>query len=156
SDGHAEPSEVPPMVHEVLNSPGQSLDAGTRAFFEPRFGHDFSRVRVHTDAKAAESAQAVNAAAYTVGRDVVFGNSQYTPQTGTGQRLLAHELTHVIQQEQVSGLQRSTLRLGAPDDTFERQADAAADRISQSRPVPPIADLNQLAVQCDLARPPIG
>src|SRR5688572_11541831 len=66
-------SSVPPIVHDVLRSSGQSLDANTRAFMEPRFGHDFSGVRVHADAQAAESARAVSALAYTVGRDVVFG-----------------------------------------------------------------------------------
>src|SRR5882757_6950309 len=65
---------------------------------EPRFGHDFSQVRVHTDAKASESAQAVNALAYTTGRDVVFGVDQYAPGTTQGQMLLAHELTHIVQQ----------------------------------------------------------
>lgn len=78
--------------------PGHSLDASTRAFFEPRFGHDFSQVRVHTDAKAAESARSVDALAYTMGRDVVFGAERYTPGTNGGRRLLAHELTHVVQQ----------------------------------------------------------
>lgn len=91
-------SGVPSIVHEVLRSPGQPLDPATRAFFEPRFGHDFSQVRVHTDANAAESAWAMNALAYTVGRDVAFGASQYAPQTGAGRKLLAHELTHVVQQ----------------------------------------------------------
>ena len=65
---------------------------------EPRFGHDFSQVRVHTDEQAVESAQAVNALAYTVGRDVVFGMGQYAPETRDTRRLLAHELAHVIQQ----------------------------------------------------------
>ena len=74
---------MPPIVHDVLRSPGQSLDRGTRAFMEPRFNHDFSGVRVHTDARAAESAQSVNALAYTVGHDVVFGAGQYTPTTMT-------------------------------------------------------------------------
>src|SRR5207245_8354207 len=83
---------VPPIVHDVLSSSGQPLDAGTRAFMEPRFGHDFSRVRVHTDARAAESARAVNALAYTVGRDVVFGSGQYEPGTSEGRRWMAHEL----------------------------------------------------------------
>jgi len=78
--------------------PGQPLDLATRAFFEPRFGHDFSKVRLHTDANAAESAWAVNALAYTVGRDVAFGAGQYAPQTGAGRKLMAHELTHVVQQ----------------------------------------------------------
>src|SRR5829696_8406704 len=97
STGQAEPSTVPPIVHDVLRSPGQPLDPGTRAFMEPRFGHDFGRVRVHTDTKAAESAQAVNALAYTVGHDVVFGADQYAPRTSEGRRLLAHELVHVVQ-----------------------------------------------------------
>jgi hypothetical protein len=65
------PDTVPPVVHEVLRSPGAPLDPSTRAFMEPRFGHDFSRVRVHADTRAAESARAVKARAYTVGRDVV-------------------------------------------------------------------------------------
>ncbi|HEX7312765.1 MAG TPA: DUF4157 domain-containing protein [Pyrinomonadaceae bacterium] len=93
--GHA---EAPPVVNEVLRSPGQPLDASTRAFMEPRFGHDFSRVRVRTDAKAAESARAVNALAYTSMNNIVFGAGQYAPGTSEGRRLLAHELTHVIQQ----------------------------------------------------------
>lgn len=92
------PEIAPPVVHEVLSSPGQQLDLETRAFFEPRFGHDFSRVRVHADARAAESAWAVNALAYTVGQDVVFGFGQYAPKSSAGGRLLAHELMHVVQQ----------------------------------------------------------
>jgi hypothetical protein len=90
-------SFAPPVVHDVLRSPGQPLDAATRAFMEPRFGHDFSRVRVHTDAGAAASARAVNAAAYTVGADVVFRPGRYAPHTAEGRRLLAHELVHVVQ-----------------------------------------------------------
>ena len=89
---------VPPIVREVLSSPGHCLDKATRVFMEPRFGHEFSQVRVHADAKAAESAGAINALAYTVGRDVVFGAGQYQPYTGEGRRLLAHELSHTIQQ----------------------------------------------------------
>lgn len=83
---------------ESLRGGGQPLPESTRSFFEPRFGHDFSRVRVHHDARAAESARAINARAYTRGRDIVFGAGQYAPGTSSGQRLLAHELTHVIQQ----------------------------------------------------------
>jgi peptidoglycan hydrolase-like protein with peptidoglycan-binding domain len=82
-----------------LRAPGQPLDRETRAFMEPRFGHDFSRVRVHTDARASESARAVNAFAYTVGRNVVFDAGQYAPHSRDGQQLLAHELTHVVQQQ---------------------------------------------------------
>lgn len=89
---------VPSIVQGVLTSPERPLDAGTRAFMEPRFGHDFSRARMHTDARAAESARAVDALAYTVGRNVVFGTGQYAPGTSEGRRLLAHELTNVVQQ----------------------------------------------------------
>jgi len=93
------PTEAPPIVHQVLRAPGQRLDAATRAFFEPRFGADFSHVRVHTDAQAAASAHAVNALAYTVGDRIVFGADRYSPQTTEGGRLLAHELVHVVQRE---------------------------------------------------------
>ena len=89
--------EVPEDFVRDLGA-GQALDTVTQAFFEPRFGHDFSQVRVHTGANAAKSARAVNALAYTVGRDVVFGAGQYAPQTGAGRKLLAHELTHTLQQ----------------------------------------------------------
>jgi hypothetical protein len=92
--------DVPPIVDEVLRSPGQPLDSYTRAFMEPRFGYDFSGVRMHTDAKAAKAAQAVNALAFTVGRNVVLGVREYAPDTAEGKRLLTHELTHVIQQSQ--------------------------------------------------------
>lgn len=89
---------TPPIVQDVLLSPGQPLDAYTRAFFEPRFAHDLGQVRIHADTQAARSAQAVNALAYTVGRDVVFSAGTYAPRAPRGQRLLAHELSHVIQQ----------------------------------------------------------
>jgi outer membrane protein OmpA-like peptidoglycan-associated protein len=99
---------APPMVHDVVRSPGQLLNPATRAFMEPRFGYDFSRVRVHADAKAAESAGALTALAYTVGQDVVFGAGQYQPNTSAGQQLLAHELSHTIQQG--AALRQSPLR----------------------------------------------
>lgn len=89
---------APPSVYAVLNSAGQPLDSATRAFFEPRFGHDFSRVRVHVHERAEQSARDVDANAYAVGHHIVFGSGQYAPQTANGRRLLAHELTHVLQQ----------------------------------------------------------
>ncbi len=149
--------DVPLIVHEALRSPGQPLDGQTRAFMEPRFGHDFSRmpahgnrtaptpahltigaphdeyeqeaemmaqqvisrstvssstgydfsgVRVHADAKAAESARAVNAQAYTVGHDIVFGAGRYAPGTYEGRRLLAHELSHSLQQQSAQQVRR--------------------------------------------------
>jgi hypothetical protein len=117
---------VPPIVHEVLRSPGQPLDATTRAFFEPRFQQDFSHVRVHSDDQASESARTVNALAYTVGPHVVFDSGQYVPTTNVGQRLLAHELVHVVQQANVSDSD-SVERMSMPSDSGELAADASAE-----------------------------
>lgn len=89
---------APPAVHDVLRSSGAPLDAATRADMETRFGQSFEGVRIHTDARAAASARAVGAQAYTVGRNVVFGSGHYAPHSSSGRRLLAHELTHVTQQ----------------------------------------------------------
>ncbi len=83
---------------DALRGGGQVLPPSARAFFEPRFGYDFSRVRVHTGAQATETSRSVNARAFTIGRDIVFGAGQYAPDTGSGKLLLAHELTHVVQQ----------------------------------------------------------
>ena len=90
--------EAPAIVHEVLRSPGQALDSHTRAFFGRRFGRDFSQVRVHSGTAAGQSAQEINAYAYTVGHNIVFGSGRFAPGTHEGQRLIAHELTHVVQQ----------------------------------------------------------
>ena len=89
---------APPIVDEVLGSPGRKLDPQTRALMERRFGHDFGAVRIHCDGQAAASARAVDARAFTVGRDVVFAAGEFAPESLAGQRLLAHELTHVLQQ----------------------------------------------------------
>jgi hypothetical protein len=110
--GGAGVTEAPACVHDVLNRPGRPLDAAARAFFESRFGHDFGRVRVHTDARAAESARAVQALAYTVGSRIVFGEGQYRPGTTDGQRMLAHELTHVVQQEGAESGEQAAWRYG--------------------------------------------
>jgi uncharacterized protein DUF4157 len=109
SSGEADADTAPPIVDEVLRSPGRPLDTDTRAFMEPRFGEDFRSVRVHTDARAAESATAVNALAYTVAGHVVFGEGRYSPHTTAGRRLLSHELAHVVQQDgqSASPLQRT-------------------------------------------------
>lgn len=122
---------APPIVHEVLRRPGRPLDEATRAYFEPRCGHDFSHVRVHTDARAAESAAAVNALAYTVGHDVVFGAGQFAPHAPASRRLMTHELTHVVQQGagNVGAPQRSALTIGGTSDLREREADRAAETI---------------------------
>ena len=125
-------TDVPPVVNEVLSSAGQPLDVGTRTFMESRFGHDFSHVRVHTDAKAAESAQSVNALAYTVGRDVVFGTRQYAPTTMAGRMLMVHELTHVVQQgaNAVAGTPTTRgLSISSPFDNQELAANETASRV---------------------------
>jgi len=137
SSNGVEPTTVPPVVHDVLRSPGQPLDQQTRALFEPRFGHDFSKVRMHNDAKAAESARAVNALAYTSGSDIVFSATQYQPACNSGRSLLAHELTHVIQQTQSSSAKplstlppsRAIAAVNRPGDAFECEADHVARQL---------------------------
>lgn len=110
--------EITPDMEVSINAArgsGQPLPESVRAFFEPRFGYDFSGVRVHTDAKAAEVARRVDARAFTVGRDIVFGAGEYAPEISKGQRLLAHELTHMAQQEVI---RRPTIqRYGTPIPT---------------------------------------
>jgi hypothetical protein len=98
SPGAAGGGEAPGAVHDVLRSPGRPLDREARSFFEPRFGRDFSDVRVHTDDAAAESARSIAARAYTSGSEVVFAEGEYRPTTAEGRELLAHELAHVAQQ----------------------------------------------------------
>jgi Domain of unknown function (DUF4157) len=129
--GHAEPAAVPPIVHDVLRSSGQPLEAGTRSFFESRFGEDFSHVRVHADERSADSARAVNARAYTVGSDVVFERGQYGPSTVPGRQLLAHELTHVVQQKGISP--GAKLVVGPESDPCEQEADRIGASVMESR-----------------------
>jgi Domain of unknown function (DUF4157) len=103
---------APPSVHEVLAAPGQPLDPTTQGFLERRFGHDLSKVRVHSGAAAERSARDVSAHAYTVGHNIVFGASRFEPGTHEGRRLLAHELTHVLQQSRSAGNLPSLQRNG--------------------------------------------
>ncbi len=105
-EGGAGQTSVPAIVHEVLSSAGQPLDTSTRAFFEPRFGYDFSRVRIHSDEKARQSARAVNAHAYTVGNQIVTSGAR-----SLSRHLLAHELTHVVQQ---GGAEHSSAAMQTP------------------------------------------
>ena len=116
---------APSLVREVMESPGRALDSTTRSAMEPRFGFDFSHVRVHTDEEAAESARAMNANAYTAGEHVVFGEGKYAPGVPSGEGLIAHELTHVVQQ--ASGPVEGTpvadgLSVSHPSDRFEQAA----------------------------------
>jgi hypothetical protein len=94
-----------------LKGNGESLESGTRTFFEPRFGYDFSQVRIHNDHSAADAAHAVRARAFTFGNHIVFNRGQYQPSNYQGRELLAHELTHVIQQR---------------SNTLQRQVEAEA------------------------------
>jgi hypothetical protein len=109
----------------VLRSPGQPLDSDTLAFFESRFGSDLSGVRVHTDSGAAESARAVHAVGYTVGRHIAFAPGQYQPGSETGRRLLAHEIAHTTQQ-QSAALDSGPLAVAAASGPAEHAADRMA------------------------------
>ena len=112
------PEVAPPLVNEVLREPGRPLDEETRAFMEPRFGYDLSTVRLHTDARSAQSATAMNARAYTVGRHIVFAHGQYSPGSESGRSLLAHELTHTAQQAgSVPMIQRQEFPSAASSDS---------------------------------------
>jgi uncharacterized protein DUF4157 len=131
--------DAPALVRQTLESPGRPLDSQTRAYMEPRFGLDFSRVRVHTDDVAAQSAGALNARAYTAGSDVVFSAGHYTPNSAAGRSLIAHELTHVVQQSEgpVAGRPIAPgMKVSDPADRFE-QAAAATNR---THPKPAAAD----------------
>jgi hypothetical protein len=130
SPSGAAPAIAPPIVREVLGAPGQPLDGAVRARMEPRFRHSFADVRVHADGRAAESARAVGARAYAVGRDVVFGAGRYAPGSAEGERLIAHELAHVVQQRGAPPSLQPRLEIGAADDAAERQADAAAAAVA--------------------------
>ena len=139
-------SPVPPIVHDVLRSPGEPLDASARSYMESRFQTDFSHVRVHTDTRASESARAVNALAYTVGRNLVFSSGQYRPASSGGMKLLAHELTHVLQQGHGSSqsVPKSPLTI---DGSGEAQAEQTAASVMAGRPVTKISSEHSQAVQ---------
>lgn len=121
-------TSVPRLVQNVLREPSHPLDQTTRNFMESRFGHDFSQVRVHTDAKAAESTWPLNALAYTLGRDIVLGPGQYAPNTHQGRRILAHELAHVVQQSRGG----SSTAPAMSRDTLESSADHASSGVLNS------------------------
>ncbi len=126
---------APPIVHTALRSPGRPLESSTRTLMESRFNHDFSRVRVHTNVEAAESARSINALAYTVGQQIVFARGQYEPATTAGRRLLSHELTHTIQQSAVASTPNtSRLTINPHDDAHEREAEQSASGFALGLP----------------------
>jgi hypothetical protein len=124
-------SEAPAIVHEVLRCSGQPLDTVSQTFFQPRFGHDFAHIRIHTDPQAAQSARDVGALAYTAGNHIVFAAGQYAPTTSTGKALLAHELAHCVQQSAHSGtapmLSRRVVAVNCPANQFGAPADPRTD-----------------------------
>ena len=120
---------IPSTVHSVLHGPGESLDPATRGFMQAGFNHDFSGVRVHTGAQAARSADEMQARAYTVGRNIVFGRGAFAPHSHEGCRLIAHELTHVVQNEKQPASGPSLKEVSAPDDASEREAHLASQRV---------------------------
>jgi hypothetical protein len=134
---------APPILHKLLRSPGQPLDPATRGFMERRFGYDFSRVRVHADADAAKCAATIKARAFTSGQDIFFRQGEYKPSSQVGQELLAHELTHVVQQkneQQSEQIQRAPEGgseepsiAGTPDDAIEMWKDIIAHRHFQQK-----------------------
>jgi hypothetical protein len=131
--GHGSVSSIPPAVHDVIQSPGQALDNSTRNDMERRLGADFSGVRVHTDSRAAESARAIHARAYTAGRSIVFDSGKFDPASSSGRHLLAHELTHVMQQSHASSTPN---RISDPSEAAEREADAVAGGLDTGKARP--------------------
>jgi hypothetical protein len=127
SNGVEAPATAPPIVHETLSSPGQPLDAVTRAYFEPRFRRSFANVRLHTSEEANAATREVSASAFTVGDQIAFDAGQYAPHTETGRRLLAHELTHVVQQSGTA-ISRSTHSVSSYNDSTGRGSYEVTDR----------------------------
>jgi outer membrane protein OmpA-like peptidoglycan-associated protein len=121
--------ELPDEINEVTQSKGHTLDRNTRVFMESRFSKTFSDVRVHSGAKADKSAKSINAKAYTVGSDIAFRNSEYNPNSEAGRHLIAHELSHVVQQRSANPITQTKLLLSQPSDAAETQADKVADSI---------------------------
>jgi Domain of unknown function (DUF4157) len=128
---------APRIVREVLRSRGRPLEPGVRGELEGRFRHDFSRVRVHADARAAESALALAARAYTVGHNIVFASGAYAPASAEGRRLLAHELTHVVQQDG-SSQAGGALIAGPTGTAHEQEAERVAGAVAAGGRATPV------------------
>lgn len=144
------------VMHEVERTVGVPLDGHTRAEMEMRFGQDFSGIRVHTDSRAGDLAQGLQARAFAVGSHLVFAPGNYSPSGDAGRRLLAHELSHVIQQR--AGVVQPAEVVSEPSDPSERQADRIADAVTAGLPAPElpatrhVADAGSTALQ----RQPVG
>lgn len=137
--------EAPAIVHDVTRSGGQPLDSGTRSFFEPRLGYDLGQVRVHTDSQAAESARSVQAHAYTVGNHMVFGANKFDTSSTDGKRLLAHELTHTIQQNSTGNAAvQPKLMVGDVNTPAEVEAEHVAKQVTGGQTVGPITRISSV------------
>lgn len=130
-----------------LNGSGEPLPLRTRAFFERRFNRDFGDVRIHRDGRAARLAGVVNARAFTIGNDVAFGAGEFAPDTRAGRHLIAHELTHVVQQSGASWPASGELEIDAPDSGPEREAEGASRRLLRDGPVQPVGGARRLPRQ---------
>jgi hypothetical protein len=134
-------------VHDVVASGGSPLPADVRADMEGRFGQDFGDVRMHNDGAAHDSAKSVNAQAYTVGSNIVFQRDTYDPESDAGKHMIAHELTHVVQQRSgpVDGTDAGGgVKVSDPSDRFERDAVANADRLMSAPGPAPAHDVQRL------------
>lgn len=145
---------------DALRRGGQPLPESERHFFEPRFGVDFRGVRIHTDARAAETAEDLDAQAYTVGQDIVFNEGRYAPETEEGRRLLAHELTHVIQQNGTSSAESSTVARqasGLPARKGEDKYARIAERLDTllRSPHPILNEIKIASILAGLTRPEV-
>lgn len=135
-------------VHDVVASGGAPLPAELRTDMEGRFGHDFDDVRVHDDGAAHRSAASVNAQAYTVGSNIVFQSGKYDPGSDAGKHMIAHELTHVVQQRNgpVDGTEAGGgVKISDPSDRFEREAVANADHVMAAPAPAPAAGVQRVA-----------
>jgi hypothetical protein len=145
--GEGEAQATPELEQAVQQARGggQALDSGVRAQMEPAFGADFSGVRVHADAQADTLNRALNARAFTTGQDIFFRQEAYNPGGSSGRELLAHELTHVVQQndDQV----RTKLTVGQPGDRYEQEADRVARTVLQQERQPIRKDTDEGLVQ---------
>jgi hypothetical protein len=150
--------QEPSLVKDVVGSGGGTpLDNDTRGFMESRLGADFSDVRVHSDATATESARSVQAHAYTVGSDVVFQSDKYAPESDSGKRMLAHELTHVVQQRSgpVDGTPAAGgIQISNPSDRFEQAAESTADRVMSSSTATAPTSVGAASASVQRAGPP--
>ena len=154
-----EDEQAPDKVQSVIGGGGERMDAQTAQTMSARFGEDFSDVRIHQGGAAADSARAVNAHAYTVGSDVVFDAGKYDPSSATGQRTLAHELTHVVQQRNgaVSGSDiGGGLAVSDPADRYEQAAAANADRVMSSTPAASASSVQRHADEDEHAAAPVA